>query len=133
MHSTQNQEPNVHQFYLKERFKKDNSFPWFIDWLFGLLNVLKVDQCFPVPRMMSSNALICPKDIQFTVKEEETNQNILYIREANAEDRWRNKKASKISRHTCCPLFVSTSVKVSFVVILRAGLLSLQPAMLSLT
>ena len=45
-----------------------------------------VGQCFPVPRMMSSNALFCPKHIEFTVKEEETNQNILYIKDADAED-----------------------------------------------
>lgn len=41
---------------------------------------------------MSPNALFCPKDIHFTVKEER-NQNILYIRETDAEDKWRNKEA----------------------------------------
>ena len=40
--------------------------------------VKNVDQCFPNPKMMSSNLLFCPqpKDVQFTVTEEERNQKI---------------------------------------------------------
>ena len=36
------------------------------------------DQCFPKPKMTSSNVLFCPqlKDIQFTVTEESRNQKI---------------------------------------------------------
>ena len=40
--------------------------------------VKSVDQCFPKPNMTSSNVLFCPqpKDNQFTVIEEEINQEI---------------------------------------------------------
>ena len=40
------------------------------------------DQCNPKPEMTSSNILFCPqpKDIQFTVIEEEGNQKILTVK-----------------------------------------------------
>ena len=50
--------------------------------------VKNVDQCFPKPKTMSSNVLFCPqpKDNQFTVTEEEINQEIFTFNMLESEN-----------------------------------------------
>ena len=47
-----------------------------------------VDQCFPKPKTTSSNVLFCPppKDIHFTVIEEERNQKIFTFKKLESEN-----------------------------------------------
>ncbi len=60
--------------------------------MFGPENVRKmvknVDQCFPNPKVTSSNVLFCPqtKDIQFTVTEDERNQKIFKFEKPKSEN-----------------------------------------------
>ena len=46
------------------------------------------NQCFPKPETTSSNVLFCPqpKDIQFTVIEEERNQKIFTFKKLESEN-----------------------------------------------
>ena len=64
-------------------------FKWLVAWSMKCQKMVEnVDQCFPKPKTTSLNVLFFPqpKDIQFTVTEEERNQKIFTFKKLESEN-----------------------------------------------